>query len=82
MSNNTFKPELTALRYWIDSQYKSYPNTPPRQQKEEVASMLNVGISTIYRWLKSGNVYIEDLGSSECGDDHAIVIWHCGNAIN
>jgi len=76
------KVELTPLSKWVESQYKSYPNTPPRQQKEEIASILNVGISTIYRWLKSGNVYIEDLGSSVCGDDQAIVIWHCGNAIN
>lgn len=82
MNKITFKPELTSLSKWIECQYKSYPNIPPRQQKEEVALILSVGISTVYRWLRSGNVYIEELGSSESGDDHSIVVWHCGNVIN
>jgi len=69
------KPHLVSLRSWIDEQYKSYPSTTPKQQKEETAAEFSVGISTIYRWLKSGNVYIEYQPASMLGDDDSITIW-------
>lgn len=67
------KIEAVSLKSWIENQYKSYPNISPRQQKEEVAHELKVGVATIYRWLKDGNIYIEDLGSDDTGG--ALSIW-------
>lgn len=63
---------MMSLRSWIESQYKSYPQIPEAQRKEETAHELGVGIATIYRWLKAGNVYVQLVGSE---DDAALVIW-------
>ena len=63
---------LIPLSKWIESQFKSYPNTPPVEQKKETAQELGVGVATIYRWLKDGNRYVELVGSD---DDTALVIW-------
>ncbi|CAL9957171.1 hypothetical protein VPH219E481_0024 [Vibrio phage 219E48-1] len=63
-----------TLKSWIDQQYKSY-DTPPVQQKEEVAFELNVGVATIYRWLKAGNVYIQELGPDASGENGPVFIW-------
>lgn len=66
---------LIPLKTWIEQQYKSYPETSPKQQKEEEAENLGVGVATIYRWLKAGNVYIEEVGASISGDDAGVIIW-------
>lgn len=61
---------LIPLKDWISS---NCSNEPTLKQKDEAAFILDVGIATIYRWLKSGNVYIEDLGSDDCGG--ALMVW-------
>ena len=48
---------------------------PTREAKCEVAYSLEIGISTLYLWLKSGNYYVEELGPGIGGDDYALVIW-------
>ena len=75
------KPNLVTLKQWIDTQYKSYPHTPPKQRKEEVAHDLGCGVATIYRWLKQGNVYIEYVGASICGDDSGVIVWKMEKSI-
>lgn len=64
---------LVSLKQWIECQYKSYPDASGKTQKEEVAHELGVGVATVYRWLKSGNVFIEDCGSDDTGG--ALIIW-------
>lgn len=64
------KLSLIPLKDWISS---NCGNVPSVEQKEEAAFILNVGVATIYRWLKSGDVYIEDLGSDDCGG--SLMIW-------
>ena len=63
-----------TLKSWIESQYKSYPQISEAQRKEETAHELGVGVATIYRWLRDGNVYVELIGSNS-GDDSAINVW-------
>ena len=50
-------------------------NLPLREIKEQIAFHLEVGISTLYLWLKSGNYYVENIEASMGGDDSALVIW-------
>ena len=75
------KPDLVTLKSWIETQYRSYPSIPPKQQKEETAFELGCGVSTLYRWLKAGNVYIEFVGASIAGDDNGIVVWKIEKSI-
>lgn len=75
------KPDLVTLKSWIETQYRSYPSIPPRQQKEETAHELGCGVATLYRWLKAGNVYIEFVGASIAGDDSGIVVWKIEKSI-
>lgn len=75
------KPHLVTLKSWIEDQYKSYPSIPPKQQKEETAHELKCGVATLYRWLKEGNVYIEYIGPSICGDDSGLVVWKMQKSI-
>lgn len=69
------RPVLLPLSTWIEQQYKSYPSYSPKERKDEAAQTLNVGVATIYRWLKAGNVFIEETGPSMSGDDHGVVVW-------
>ena len=64
--------DLIPLSRWIEIQFKSYPDTPPVEQKKETAHELGVGVATIYRWLKEGNRYVELIGSD---DDTALMVW-------
>ena len=50
-------------------------NRPPLEAKKEIAFSLEIGISTLYLWLKSGNYYVEDLGPGIGGDDYALIVW-------
>ena len=52
------KADLVSLKNWVETM-----NGSPKLQKEEAASLLEVGVSTVYRWLKEGNVFVE-----VCGD--------------
>ncbi|MEL7309553.1 MAG: helix-turn-helix domain-containing protein [Pseudomonadota bacterium] len=63
---------LIPLSKWIESQFKSY-STPPRQQKEEIASELGIGVATVYRWLKEGNRYIEETGADISGENGPVM---------
>lgn len=65
--------DLIPLSKWIEQQYKDYPSISPKQQKEEEADNLGVSISTIYNWLRSGDVYIQLLQNGE--DGPSIAIW-------
>lgn len=67
--------ELTPLSDYIKEQFKSYPSISERERKEETAHELGVGIATVYRWLKQGNVFIEIIGPSIAGDDACIQVW-------
>lgn len=64
------KTNLISLKSWMTDNCGSDPTL---KQKEEAAFILGVGIATIYRWLKEGNRYIEDLGSDDCGG--SLMIW-------
>lgn len=70
--------DLIPLSSWIEKQFKDYQNTPPVRQKEEVANDLGVGVSTIYRWLKEGNRYIQLVGSD---DDVGLIVWTMENKV-
>lgn len=69
------RTDLIPLSSWIEQQYKSYPSYSAKERKEETAITLNVGVATIYRWLKAGNVFIEELGPSIAGDDYGVTVW-------
>ena len=56
-----FLKKLT-LKDWLEK-IESGSELSPLQAKEWAAKEIGVGISTVYRWLKDGNVYIEELGS-------------------
>ncbi len=75
------KPNLISLKSWIEDQYRGYSSIPPKQQKEETAHELGCGIATLYRWLKSGNVYIEVVEASIAGDDGGVIIWKMEKSI-
>lgn len=68
------KPELISLKDWIEGQNRSY-DKPPVQQKEEAAHLLDVGVATIYRWLKAGNVYIEETDADHSGEGGPLFVW-------
>ena len=63
---------LIPLNAWINTQFKSYPDTSPVEQKKETASDFGVGVATIYRWLKEGNRYVQLVGSD---DDTSLIVW-------
>lgn len=48
---------------------------PIREVKAVIADELEIGISTLYSWLKSGNYYIEYIEASQAGDDSAFTVW-------
>lgn len=66
------KIDSVSLKHWINTRCG---NGSPKDQKEEAAFILGVGVATVYRWLKAGNVYLEDSGPSMSGDDGSILIW-------
>jgi len=68
----TMKIDSISLKHFIESRCGA---GSPKDQKEEAAFILGVGVSTIYRWVKAGNVFIEDAGPSMSGDDGCVIIW-------
>jgi len=46
---------------------------PPREAKEDVANCLDIGISTLYLWLKSGKYYVESSTALQAGD--TLTVW-------
>ena len=69
------KAELVSLKEWVDSQSGS-----PREQKECAAVILNVGVATIYRWIKAGNVFIEECAALP--DDYGYTyVWEMKKSI-
>jgi hypothetical protein len=74
--------KLISLDEWIERQYKSYPSMSPVDRKNDAAEILGCGISTLYRWLKSGNVYVEEYGSDHTGDGGGIMIWRHGEFLS
>ena len=75
IESNKGEQEMQTLSSWIKSEYKAYPSMSPLEIKEDVASTLQCGIATLYRWLKEENVYIECVGASIAGDDNGLIIW-------
>lgn len=67
--------QLTPLKQWIDNNYRAYPDVSEHERKAATAEDFECGISTMYRWLKDGNVYVEDVGASIAGDDSGVIIW-------
>ena len=65
---------MQSLHSFVE-QESSKMTASPLEAKKDIAFILEISISTLYLWLKSGNYYIEDLGASIAGDDGALVIW-------
>ncbi len=65
---------MITLRMYVDSETK-VSGLQAKEVKEEIAEVLQIGISTLYLWLKSGNYYIEELGATIAGDDNGIIVW-------
>ena len=69
------KAELVSLKQWTDEHDGS-----PRQQKESAAFVLQVGVATIYRWIKEGNMFVED--HAALSDDYGYTyVWEMKKAI-
>lgn len=69
------KAELVSLKSWVDGMSGS-----PRYQKEEAACILEVGVATIYRWIKEGNVFIE--ACADMGEDYGhTYIWEMKKSV-
>lgn len=67
------KTNLLSLKSWIEKNCDS--RLSPVKQKEEASHLLEVGVATIYRWLKSGNVFIEETGTDINGEGGPVFIW-------
>jgi hypothetical protein len=65
--------KLISLKGWIAYHYGDYES---KLQKDCAAESLCVGISTIYRWLKDDNVFIEEIDESIAGDDSGLRVWN------
>ena len=69
------KAELVSLKSWTDGM-----NGTPKQQKEEAASILEIGVATIYRWIKEGNVFVEE--HAALSDDYGYTyVWEMKKSI-
>jgi hypothetical protein len=69
------RAKLIDLRSWCDGMSGS-----PKQKKEEAAFILQVGVATIYRWIKEGGVFIEECAA--LSDDYGYTyVWHMKKAI-
>ena len=68
------KADLVSLKSWVGGM-----NGQPREQKEEAACILEVGVATIYRWIK---VFLEISGPSISGDDGCILIWEMKKTVS
>ena len=69
------KAGLVSLKSWVETMAGS-----PRLQKEEAAGLLEVGVATIYRWIKEGNVFIEVCG--DLGEDYGhTYIWEMKKSV-
>jgi len=73
---------LIPLNEWIEWEYRSYKSMTQTTKINETSSLLGVSESTLRRWLKDGEHYVEEISSSTCGDDSAIVLWKAGKAID
>ena len=72
------KPTLIPLKVWMDS---AHPNLSEHDKKLEMAVTFECGISTIYRWIKDGNIYIEDIEASMAGDDAGAIVWEMKKSV-
>ena len=69
------KADLVSLKQWSDNHAGT-----PKEQKEHSAFILNVGVATIYRWIKAGNVFIEECYAQS--DDYGYTyVWEMKKAI-
>ena len=64
--------DLVSLKTWIEGNC-GHPGTI--KQKDEAAFLLGVGVATIYRWLKAGNVFIEETGVDMNGEGGPLFVW-------
>jgi hypothetical protein len=64
----------TDLHAYVEGE-AAKSSLPLREVKAEIAFSLEIGVSTLYLWLKSGNYYIEHIESSMGGDDSALIVW-------
>jgi|TARA_R110000851_G_scaffold314816_1_gene477019 hypothetical protein len=71
------KAKLITLKSWVLGMSGS-----PKEQKEEASLILQVGVATIYRWIKKGDVFLEDSGTCSDGEDRAIIIWEMKKLVN
>lgn len=71
----SMKVDLVSLNQWVETMPGS-----PRLQKEEAAALLEVGVATIYRWIKEGNVFIDVCGVY--GEDYGqTYIWEIKKSV-
>lgn len=66
------KSNLIPLKTWIECNCN---HSGTIKQKDEAAFLLDVGIATIYRWLKAGNVFIEETGVDISGEGGPLYVW-------
>jgi len=65
---------MTPLSSFVADEV-SKSTLPLREVKSEIAHCLEIGVSTLYLWLKSGDYYVEHIGASQAGDDSALTVW-------
>jgi len=56
-------------------QESSKMSVAPLEAKKDIAFSLEISISTLYLWLKSGNYYIEEIRAGMSGDDSCLIVW-------
>lgn len=56
--------EISKLEDWVN-QLAIDINCSPFKAKEITANELNVGIATIYRWIKEGLFYVQEVYSGD-----------------
>jgi hypothetical protein len=74
--------QLVCLDGWISNQYKSYPSMTEVDKKTDAASILNCSVSTLYKWIASGNVFIQEFCPDIGGDGGGVVVWRHGKFID
>lgn len=66
------RTDLVSLKTWIEG---NCSHSGTIKQKDEAAFLLGVGVATIYRWLKAGNVFIEETGVDMSGEGGPLFVW-------
>ena len=66
------RTDLVSLKNWIEG---NCDHSGTIKQKDEAAFLLGVGVATIYRWLKAGNVFIEETGVDINGEGGPLFVW-------